>query len=155
MSDLKTFGLALNQHMQNQYFFNVWNKTKIEKKNFLKHLNVASHSRSGSHLFSLSTLLICYAICCLFVTCWLNGWLLTCTHVCRGEGMAVCAPSAHRPFYEMLHVHPHARTPRCDIFVCVCETLHLCSRSSWDWFEFRGKFLNLSLPFLADKVKNS
>lgn len=36
----------------NQYSFNVWNKTeKKKKKTFLKHLNVAIHSRNGCHFF--------------------------------------------------------------------------------------------------------
>ena len=36
----------------NQYSFNVWKKTeKKKKKTFLKHLNVAIHSRNGCHFF--------------------------------------------------------------------------------------------------------
>lgn len=57
-----------------QYSFNVWNKTekKKKKKPFWSTLMWPPHSGNGCH-FLQSTLLTCFAICCLSVTCWLNG----------------------------------------------------------------------------------
>lgn len=75
--NLKTVGLAQNHHVQISTL-HVWNKNwKKRKKNFFEAPYRGHPFEEWVPLFSLSTLLTCFAICCLSVTCWLNGWLLT------------------------------------------------------------------------------
>lgn len=50
---------------------------KKKEKNFFEAPYRGHPFEEWVPLFSLSTLLTCFAICCLSVTCWLNGWLLT------------------------------------------------------------------------------
>ena len=77
VGNLKTLGLAQNYHVQISTLLMF--EIQTEKKNFLKHLNVAIHSRSGCHFFFEHLIdMFCYLLSFCYL---LAEWLAVNMHV--------------------------------------------------------------------------
>lgn len=119
------------------------------KKTFLKHLNVASHSRSGSHHFSFEHLIDVLRYLLSF--CYLLAeWLAVNIHKRVQNQSMACVPIAyytHKPSYKTMHIHLHTCKHTTDLS-SVSGVPDMFSHSSVCHFEGVGSIIHKVLPVL-------